>query len=243
MSNQIVGNVYQTVIDAVINECRDDFQENGIDEMTLQELKEGWQTKLSSLQVAQMPWDSLPEPETNEQLMYQQPPQVAQQTQPIPGQQQQQPPVAMNPQDGGYGGMPSLHTPANAGLVLPGSHQGQGNGQPGNPVKLEQTDGAPSRGVPVEGTIVDGVLTLTKLPQTDGAEDDEDELNSDLDDSSDDNLSGNDEDDDNHGNTILCVYDRIHRVKNNRKFTFRDGIVNVNRKDYVFGRATGESEW
>lgn len=94
----------------------------------------------------------------------------------------------------------------------------------------------------VEGEIVDGVMTL-KVPQTDGAEDDEDELNSDLDDSSDDNLSGNEDEDDNHGNTILCVYDRIHRVKNNRKFTFRDGIVNVNRKDYVFGRATGESEW
>lgn len=244
-----MGNIYQKVIDAVINECRDDFQENGIDEMTLQELKEGWQTKLSSLQVAQMPWDSIPEPEANEQLMYQQPPPVGQSGQHQPGQvsvpgqqqqQQQQPPVAA-PNDGGYGGMPSLHTPPQPGLVLPGSHQGgQGNGQPGNPVKLEQTDGAQT--VMVEGEIVDGVMTL-KVPQTDGAEDDEDELNSDLDDSSDDNLSGNEDEDDNHGNTILCVYDRIHRVKNNRKFTFRDGIVNVNRKDYVFGRATGESEW
>ncbi|KAG5368892.1 Transcription initiation factor IIA large subunit [Yarrowia sp. C11] len=265
MSNQIVGNIYQTVIDAVINECRDDFQENGIDEMTLQELKEGWQTKLSSLQVAQMPWDSIPEPEANEQLMYQQPPpigggpqQPGQVQQPggisVPGQQQQhqqQQPQVVAPNDGGYGGMPSLHTPQQPGLVLPGSHQGnQGNGQPGNPVKLEQTDGAavfePAKKkkgvVTVEGEIVDGVMTL-KVPQTDGAEDDEDELNSDLDDSSDDNLSGNEDEDDSHGNTILCVYDRIHRVKNNRKFTFRDGIVNVNRKDYVFGKATGESEW
>lgn len=151
--------------------------------------------------------------------------------------------------------MPSLHTPQNPGLVLPGSQtsHNQGNGQPGNPVKLEQTDGAADgaangaasrapRAVMVEGEIENGVMTL-RVPQTDGAEDDEDELNSDLDDSSDDNLSGNEDDDESHGNTILCVYDRIHRVKNNRKFTFRDGIVNVNRKDYVFGRATGESEW
>ncbi|KAG5360678.1 Transcription initiation factor IIA large subunit [Yarrowia sp. B02] len=261
MSNQIVGTIYQNVIDAVINECRDDFQENGIDEMTLQELKDGWQTKLSSLQVAQMPWDSLPEPETQEQLMYQPP------AQPQGVPQPQQPSA---PQE--YGGMPSLHTPQNPGLVLPGSQHGQSG------VKLEQTDGAvaeepfvsesneafvnasvgaskssvdtskksvkttKSKTIPVTGEIENGTITIT-LPQTDGAEDDEDELNSDLDDSSDDNLSGNEDEDDSHGNTILCVYDRIHRVKNNRKFTFRDGIVNVNRKDYVFGRATGESEW
>ncbi|KAI0473771.1 transcription factor IIA, alpha/beta subunit [Xylariaceae sp. FL0804] len=72
-------------------------------------------------------------------------------------------------------------------------------------------------------------------------EDDEDAINSDLDDP-DDNLEENDEDDDN-GQIMLCTYDKVQRVKNKWKCVLKDGVLNVNGRDYVFHKANGEYEW
>ncbi|ATY58272.1 transcription factor TFIIA complex subunit [Cordyceps militaris] len=41
MSNQAVGNVYQTIIDEVINSSRVDFEESGVEESALEELRKG----------------------------------------------------------------------------------------------------------------------------------------------------------------------------------------------------------
>lgn len=40
MSNQAVGNVYQTIIEEVINSSRVDFEESGIEESVLEELRQ-----------------------------------------------------------------------------------------------------------------------------------------------------------------------------------------------------------
>lgn len=39
MSNQAVGGVYQTIIEEVINSSRVDFEENGVEESVLEELR------------------------------------------------------------------------------------------------------------------------------------------------------------------------------------------------------------
>ncbi|TAQ86380.1 hypothetical protein B7494_g5304 [Chlorociboria aeruginascens] len=62
MSNTQVGNVYQQIIADVIESSRVDFEEGGVDEHVLQELRLGWQHKLSQLHVATFPWDPKPEP-------------------------------------------------------------------------------------------------------------------------------------------------------------------------------------
>jgi transcription initiation factor TFIIA large subunit len=62
MSNAHVGAVYDHIIQEVINAVRVDFEENGVDDGILEELKKGWQHKLSQLGVAQFPWDPKPEP-------------------------------------------------------------------------------------------------------------------------------------------------------------------------------------
>src|SRR5699024_3089159 len=54
------GNLYLNVINSVINESRMDFEDSGIDEATLQELRTVWQDRLSGLNVATMPWDPAP---------------------------------------------------------------------------------------------------------------------------------------------------------------------------------------
>ncbi|KAK4672613.1 transcription factor IIA subunit alpha [Podospora pseudopauciseta] len=84
--------------------------------------------------------------------------------------------------------------------------------------------------------------------QVDGGEDDmkdedldDDAINSDLDDS-DDNKEDEDEDDD-MGHMMLCMYDKVQRVKNKWKCTLKDGVLTVNGKEYVFHKATGEYEW
>ncbi|KAL4986769.1 transcription factor IIA, alpha/beta subunit [Aspergillus falconensis] len=63
-------------------------------------------------------------------------------------------------------------------------------------------------------------------------EDDEDAINSDLDDP--DDLVAQDEDDDDAvGQVMLCTYDKVQRVKNKWKCTLKDGILTTGGKEYV----------
>ena len=39
------------------------------------------------------------------------------------------------------------------------------------------------------------------------------------------------------------ISQQINRNKNKWKFNFKDGIMNLNGRDYVFQKATGEAEW
>jgi len=44
-------------------------------------------------------------------------------------------------------------------------------------------------------------------------------------------------------NVLVCQYEKIQRNKNQWKLYLKDGIMNLNGKDYVFHKATGESNW
>ncbi|KAK4193434.1 transcription initiation factor IIA large subunit [Podospora australis] len=70
---------------------------------------------------------------------------------------------------------------------------------------------------------------------------DDDAINSDLDDPNDDKDDDDDEDD--GGHMMLCMYDKVQRVKNKWKCTLKDGVLTVNGREYVFHKATGEYEW
>ncbi|ODV84833.1 hypothetical protein CANARDRAFT_28969 [[Candida] arabinofermentans NRRL YB-2248] len=72
---------------------------------------------------------------------------------------------------------------------------------------------------------------------------DSDEINSDLDDPEDDEINSDDENEDPEFNIMLCLYDRVQRVKNKWKCNLKDGIANIEGKDYAFQKATGDSEW
>ena len=51
MSNTLVGNVYSSIIEEVINSSRIDFEEAGVNASTLEDLKQVWQSKLSDYKV------------------------------------------------------------------------------------------------------------------------------------------------------------------------------------------------
>ncbi|RKF75512.1 Transcription initiation factor IIA large subunit [Golovinomyces cichoracearum] len=71
---------------------------------------------------------------------------------------------------------------------------------------------------------------------------DEDAINSDLDDP-DDGLNEDEEEEDGMGHIMLCMYDKVQRVKNKWKCVMKDGVLTVNNKEYVFHKASGEYEW
>merc|ERR1712226_1612184 len=105
------------------------------------------------------------------------------------------------------------------------------------------------------------------LPQVDGPNDSSDDDDDD-DDDDDRDLDGIDDDDDgedgadeeplgsnddisdedpsdlfNTANVVVCQWDKIGRARNKWKFHLKDGIMNLNGKDYVFQKAIGEAEW
>ena len=90
---------------------------------------------------------------------------------------------------------------------------------------------------------------------------DEDAINSDLDDP-DEGLNDEEDEDEGMGHIMLCMYDKVQRVKNkwfvpfhfpsvrfwerltrNRKCVMKDGVLTVNGREYVFHKASGEYEW
>lgn len=44
-------------------------------------------------------------------------------------------------------------------------------------------------------------------------------------------------------NVIVCQYDKITRIKNRWKFHLKDGVMNINGRDYLFSKANGDAEW
>eukprot|EP00092_Neocalanus_flemingeri_P064822 GFUD01078725.1.p1 GENE.GFUD01078725.1~~GFUD01078725.1.p1 ORF type:complete len:212 (+),score=90.13 GFUD01078725.1:58-693(+) len=44
-------------------------------------------------------------------------------------------------------------------------------------------------------------------------------------------------------NVVVCQYDKISRTRNKWKFLLKDGVMNLNGREYVFQKAHGEVEW
>ncbi|WKT39676.1 Transcription factor IIA, alpha/beta subunit [Fusarium oxysporum f. sp. vasinfectum] len=301
MSNPAVGNVYQAIIDEVVNSSRVDFEESGVEESVLEELRQGWQQKLTQLHVAQFPWDPKPDPPA------QAPPSAVQNGIKPEGNNIKTEPHVPIKQEPGLQGNPMAYQQYNnntninmndnnqmAAATAQQQQQHPANGQPH--IQNGQTDGAGDL-EEFEGVLMqraaDGnlhelgrveidrmlheqilakaksmeggglMLPLKEATRTssvptsrvakgkqpaaydggdDDDEDDDDAINSDLDDPEEDR-DDDDVDDEGLGNIMLCMYDKVQRVKNKWKCTLKDGVLTVNGKEYVFHKATGEYEW
>jgi transcription initiation factor TFIIA large subunit len=97
-----------------------------------------------------------------------------------------------------------------------------------NPTKLEnQLDGPASS----DSDSARGVIPA-RYDGPDDDEEDEDAINSDLDDP-DDLLDDDPENEDSVGQVMLCTYDKVQHVKSRWKCTLKDGILAINGKEYV----------
>lgn len=256
MSNYEAGKLYESVIEEVITDSRQDFEDCGIDESTLQELKRLWCEKLSQSKVCFFSWD-----EEDAELQHH---------------------VHQSMIQGS--GVKEDHLQLNTGLELPNMsaynttsnlmHSNALSNQNTNnfsmeielpPVKQEysdenglilpkvnQTDGSFELTMEMDTSKAKSTMSNLKLnlKQSDGAGDDDDDdifndsddINSDLDDELDSEKS-DDEDADQEGQIMLCLYDKVQRVKNKWKCNLKEGVANIDGRDFVFQRATGESEW
>ncbi|CAH2355175.1 transcription initiation factor IIA large subunit [[Candida] railenensis] len=275
MSNFEATRLYEQVIEEVITDSRQDFEDSGIDESTLQELRKIWCQKLSQSSIAKFSWDEEASREEEEALRQQQ--QEQQQEEQIHQdelhQQQQlhhEVPVPAPDGDLHSSGLElpnsalSYNTTTsvasnNSGLQLPGIKSEDDVGDDNGLMipTIGQADGT------IEFTMYSSEAArlmekikrknqnnLKKLAQADGADDfddddiynDSDDINSDLDDDVESDKE-DDEDGQDDGQIMLCLYDKVQRVKNKWKSTLKEGVANINGRDYVFQKANGESEW
>ncbi|KAF4591998.1 Transcription factor IIA, alpha/beta subunit [Ophiocordyceps camponoti-floridani] len=378
MSNQAVGHVYQSIIEEVINSSRVDFEESGVDDSVLEELRKGWQQKLTQLDVARFPWDPKPDPPPTASSVPAAPaaPAAASTVPAAPSQNHSQvhyspdlplpnvgevplqngikmepglvkaePTVKQEPdsqphlmqQFATYNGMENKNSVAanraaqqlqmqygNRAAGSINAIQGMGQQQqpsgqqagdatahmqePHGPDAVNhmdngQTDGAADNDDGIEGFLFrraaggpahelgrveidrmlhDQIAARAKAMEGGGLMipleeahrrraagkardvvkgkgksiaafdgggdddeddvDDEDAINSDLDDPEEDR-DDDEVDDEGLGHIMLCMYDKVQRVKNKWKCTLKDGVLTVNGKEYVFHKATGEYEW
>lgn len=294
MSNIEASKLYEAVIEEVINDSREDFENNGVDEFTLQELKKIWQEKLSQAGVAKFPWDDQID---HDQGM----PPMGLSGSPNNGldsQQGIQDELLIN--NGAFNDLndnqlsynTTLNPNVSSGFQGQGQQQNQGvhhsQNQGGDDIGLQ----LPQMGDPEikDEYEDDGGLMLPTVTQTDGNfeltiysdnpkllirklkklkklkpsqvdgefdddddqddddEDDEnlfndsDDINLDLDDDLESDKS-DDEDNEQDGHIMLCLYDKVQRIKNKWKCSLKEGIASINGRDYIFQKATGESEW
>lgn len=252
MSNTACADLYTTIIDEVILESRQDFENAGIDEQTLQDLRDIWRQRLLAAKVANFSWapqedsddnegnrgelgftegeDVKVKVEENENHLLEQ---SQQSTLPPPTQQQQQQQPAT----------------IDTGLLM-SSH--------GTDVTFSIRNNQLEDGLTFTKTKVEKKQNRDDIGDDSDDDDDlgsdlgadSDAINSDLDDSDDEDDEDGDNggDDDDSGNDIeqnimLCLYDRVQRVRNRWKCSLKDGLMNINGKDYVFQKANGDSEW
>lgn len=181
MSSFEAAKVYEQIINDVINESRQDFENSGIDEATLQDLRNIWRDNLTATKVANFSWA---------------------------------PPLNLE-------------------------------GENINQIKAEDDANPNKFQFELKDENGDIAKSLQKSLKKEKAlaSLDSDDINSDLDDSDDDAENSDEDGDDGEGMIILCLYEKVLRNKNKWKCTLKDGIANINGKDYAFAKASGESEW
>lgn len=308
MSNIHCAELYSTIIDEVILESRQDFENAGIDEQTLQDLRDIWRQRLSATKVASFPWSNEygdedggendeQEQEHNENQNENvnenaatgittadgtTPPEFAEDysDDAIKVKPEELDNVFLDTEDGAHAqseaaasavGIPasgSLAVAVADQLSLPHMNQNDGGIDFGTDrtTQLQQDTDVT---LTISRNQLDGGGYNLQIGAGNDDDDDDDDLgsdlgadsdaiNSDLDDSddedSDDENEGgegdhggangdNDENNDIEKNIMLCLYDRVQRVRNRWKCSLKDGVMNINGKDYVFQKASGDSEW
>ena len=191
MSNRVVSATFRHIIDDVITNVRQDFEDMGIEKEVLEELQRSWEAKLVATQVAEFDGAAGPPP-----------------------------PRGIYDVDARQDGV-SVVPPV-----------------PAAPIKAEQESHR------VKSDDEHSASQKRKRDPSDegkreSVQDDDahkDEIGSDLDDSDDDDGDGSED-------MILCLYDKVQRVKNKWKCVLRDGVASIGGRDYLFSKCNGEFEW
>jgi len=237
MSNTIVTSVYKWIIDNVVENVKKDFSSMGVEENILQEFQRNWELKVINSKVANFQKFSVNEDYYTQPTYDQYNPASAQN---LINQNNFQFPYS----ESQYSVPPTFNTVQTKIEPLSNNINSSSSNIP-------QTDGTNDELTTeeIDKIVERKILEANKgknISQVDGEDDDDDDdlnyddnINSDLDDDDDD-----DNDDENETeHLILCQYEKVTRIKNKWKCSLKDGIINVNGKDYLFQKATGDFEW
>ncbi|OUM55429.1 hypothetical protein BVG19_g4966 [[Candida] boidinii] len=301
MSNIEVAQLYEKIIEDVIQESRQDFEDSGIDEQTLQDLRNLWRQKLSQTSVAAFTWDTNDDDDDDSSSSKATSSATAATSNTDTSAPSvssistglQVPSSSSNTVAGAKSEPSELAVPkpkaeddASSSIVLPGGARiGQSDGGNNDIIEFEisMSDLKKNKKLMKKFKNLKNSNLNKKINQSDGPSDflddddiddddddddevdmngnnnsnaqedededdddlgmDSDEINSDLDDPEDDEIGSDEDGDDPEVNIMLCLYDRVQRVKNKWKCNLKDGIANIEGKDYAFQKANGESEW
>lgn len=262
MSNFEASKLYEAVIEEVIADSRQDFEDSGIDESTLQDLKKIWCEKLSQSRVGNFSWNDLDDLDGGIQsnLMTHA---VKDESLHV-NQELEMPNIELyDPTEGNPTNDLSNHSNSgySMGIELPTIKQEYTEENGLILPKVNQSDGPLQFTLDADLKSIRWFAELSKR-QSDGPNDDpnihgndddddddddgifndSDDINSDLDDELDSEKS-DEEDTEQEGQIMLCLYDKVQRVKNKWKCNLKEGVANIDGRDFIFQRATGESEW
>ncbi|KAH3663906.1 hypothetical protein WICMUC_005896 [Wickerhamomyces mucosus] len=216
MSNSEVSRLYEQIINDVINESRQDFEDSGIDEATLQDLRNIWRDNLAQTKVANFSWveDASEAPES------------------IDGSS-----AVIDPLENLVSGTKTeIKKEGDIDSIDNSTSEAPNNSSSNFQLEINDSSGDITKSLQKQReNELKKERTLASL--------DSDDINSDLDDSDDDGQGSDDEGEDGEGMIILCLYEKVLRVKNKWKCNLKDGIANINGKDFSFAKASGESEW
>lgn len=202
MSNRVVSVTFRHIIDDVIANVRQDFEDMGIEKEVLEELQRSWEAKLVATQVTEF------DGAANHQ---------APRSSPYPATP----------------GTQLIRTAAQSGS----SENADGASESADAV-YSKVDAERHESAAPE---VSAVSHKRKRESDDeGKRDDigdkndasKDEIGSDLDDSDDEDAEGSED-------MILCLYDKVQRVKNKWKCVLRDGVASIGGRDYLFSKCNG----
>lgn len=206
MSNRVVSATFRHIIDDVIANVRQDFEDMGIEKEVLEELQRSWEAKLVATQVTEFDGAG-----------------------------------AHAQRSGGaqtYPGAPASSTHTEHGTLAKtengadGSAVGEDDFGTGQKRKREAHDDDDTRDLAKPRHESD------KSTHEHVSDAQKDEIGSDLDDSDDDDGDGSED-------MILCLYDKVQRVKNKWKCVLRDGVASIGGRDYLFSKCNGyvRAEW
>ncbi|WFD44869.1 sphinganine-1-phosphate aldolase [Malassezia psittaci] len=187
MSNKVVSLTFRHIIDDVIANVRQDFEDMGIEKEVLEELQRSWEAKLIATQVTEFDGASQ-NPSSS------------------------RPPVQYTTTPGVEAGAPGTSKPSDTSTAKT---------DPKNTSSTATASKSPEKGV--------------KRKHEDDDQDASNEIGSDLDDSEEEDTEGNED-------MMLCLYDKVQRVKNKWKCVLRDGVASIGGRDYLFSKCNGEWE-
>ncbi|CAO1612967.1 unnamed protein product [Jaminaea pallidilutea] len=249
MSNKVVSPTYRSIIDDVIANARQDFEEMGIEKEVLEELQRSWEARLVATGVTDFEGAPVvPRPSARK------------------AEEAKKDEAEVKPDVSGEGsaakteggaeaakdnnGEGSSGDAAVAGAAAGSSSNKSAKREGAADATADRGDDqnrrdeeAGANGGGGEGSAQAG--SKRKRPEMNS-----DEIGSDLDDSDDDVDNGADGlgGDANgeggaDGDTVLCLYEKVNRVRNRWKCVLKDGVANIDGRDYLFSRCNTEFEW